>query len=137
MKIEGGLKVFCFVACLALVSQTLACVYALTGSNAPGQEHVRILAVNPEKYVLHVETGEAIDTPVPPDGRTAVAIPAYLSGCKVYLLGVVKVSNGRDPLKDWSIAVISNRRTVRKLSLRQLVKLPTDSEGYRLLKIAG
>jgi len=65
-----------------------------------------------------------------------VGVPAYRRGCSVYLFNEVKVSNGADPLKAWTMTVTSGGKVMRALSLRQLSRLATDSEGFHLLKIA-
>jgi hypothetical protein len=39
-------------------------------------------------------------------------------------------------LKDWQVSVVRNMRSVRTLSLKQLIDLPTDEVGYHLLKVS-
>jgi hypothetical protein len=77
-----------------------------------------------------------IDYPVPADGRVAQGIPAYRRGCSVSLFNAVKVNDGADPLKSWTLTVSSAGTVIRRLSLRQVFYLATDSEGFRLLKVA-
>ena len=74
---------------------------------------------------------------MPPDGHLTIAIPAYGPGCRVYLFGVMKVSNGYDQLKDWTAEISVGGSNVRTLSIRDLIRLPADSEGNRLIKIRG
>jgi hypothetical protein len=54
----------------------------------------------------------------------------------VYLFNEIKVSDGADPLKAWTVTVGSGGRVVRTLSLRQVSHLATDSQGFRVLTIA-
>jgi hypothetical protein len=48
----------------------------------------------------------------------------------------IKVGGGGDDaLKEWEISVLYEVRTLRTLSVKELRELPTDTGGYRLLKI--
>ena len=136
MKIAAnGLGLFCLSTCLAVSVQSLGCAYALPVPSPPSHELVRIVAKSPEAYVFRVDAGLPADYPVPPDGRLRVLIPAHSRGCSVYLFNVMRVSNGHDPLKDWTAHISIGGRSVRTLSLRELARLPVDSEGYHLLGI--
>ena len=138
MKIAGnGLGVSCLSVCLAISLQSLGCVYALQVPAPPAREHFRIVAKTPEVYVLRVKASRTVEYPVPPDGHLTIAIPAYGPGCRVYLFGVMKVSNGYDQLKDWTAEISVGGSNVRTLSIRDLIRLPADSEGNRLIKIRG
>ena len=123
------------VAALCLVDSA-GCSYALPAFTPSSAERVRIVAKSPELLVVHVDAGHTADYPVPADGRLTVGVPAYRRGCSVYLFNEVKVSNGADPLKAWTMTVTSGGKVMRALSLRQLSRLATDSEGFHLLKIA-
>jgi hypothetical protein len=137
MKIAANqLSLISLGACLAILLPSLGCAYALPAPNPPSSERVRIVATSPDAYVLHVDAVRSVDYQVPTDGRVTLTIPAYRHGCSVYLFTLMKVSNGNDPLKEWALRVSANGGDVRKLSLWQLSKLPTDPEGYRLIKVA-
>jgi hypothetical protein len=115
------------------------CAYRLPVITPPSQERVRIIAKSPDRYVVRVDVGHITDYLVPADGRIAVGIPASRPGCGIYLFNAIKVGRivGRidDPLRRWAVAVTSGSTTVRKLSLKQMKKLITDSDGYRLLEV--
>ena len=110
------------------------CTYRLPVISAPSQERVRVIAKSPDLYVVHVDVDHVTDYPVPVDGRVIVGIPAYRPSCGVYLFNSMKVGGADDPLGTWAITVTSGGRTLRKLSVRQMKKLTTDLDGYRLLK---
>jgi len=124
------------VAALCLMFDSAGCSYALPTFTPSSAERVRILAKSPRLLVIHVDAGHKVDYPVPADGRLTVGVPAYRRGCSVYLLNEVKVSNGADPLKAWTVTVTSGGKVMRALSLRQVSRLATDAEGFHLLKIA-
>jgi hypothetical protein len=111
------------------------CAFRLPGLTPPSAERLRIMATAPEMYAVHLETHQATDLPVPPDGRLTVTIPSYRATCGVYLFNSIKLKGENDPLRSWSISVKRSGKTVRKLSVRQLRKLPVDSDGYRLVRI--
>lgn len=122
----------------ALILGSLGCSYALPVPSPAFRERVRVVSPSPERYSLRLTTVRSEDLPVPPDGRLTLSIPPIQRGCTVHFLGI-KVSDGYDPLKDWTVAVNAvnaDGKSLRRLSLTQLNKLPTDPEGYRLWAIA-
>jgi len=124
--------VFLFGSALALTG----CVYRFYGPIPPSQELVQIVDKTPEQYVLQVDDGSVKrQYEVPRDGRVKIAIRSYRFPCGVYLLGTVKVGGYADPLKAWSISITRNGATVRKLSVRAVLKLSTDQAGYHVLKL--
>jgi hypothetical protein len=127
----------CIVAVLCLAFDSAGCSYALPVPAPPSAERVRIVAASPERLIVQVNAGHTIDYTVPADGRLTVGIPAYSRGCSRYLFNAVKVSDGADPLKGWTLTVSSGGKVVRSLSLRQVSHLATDSEGFHLLKIVS
>jgi len=126
---------------LAVVGSALTfglegCTYRLPVISPPSQERIRIIAKSPDLYVVHVDVDHITDYPVPADGRVIVGIPAYRPSCGVYLFNAIKVGGADDPLETWAITVTSGDRTLRKLSVRQVKKLTTDLDGYRLVKLS-
>src|ERR1700726_5311387 len=116
---------------------TLAsCAYRLPAFAPPSQGLIRIVGDAPEQYSVQVNTGTVKEYDVPHDGRIKVGIPAYRPSCGVYLFNAMKVGGADDPLGTWAIPVTSGGRTLRKLSVRQMKKLTTDLDGYRLLKLS-
>jgi len=96
---------------------------------------MRILSQSPERYSLHLETSHPEDVPVPQDGHVSLTIPPFRKGCTVYLLGI-RVSDGYDPRKEWMVEVRERGATVRRMSFRDVAKLKTDADGYRLIKVS-
>ncbi len=122
---------------LAVLAQSLGCAYALPPPTPPWQERLRIVANSPEAYVIRLNADRSHDYPVPADGRMVLTIPAYRHGCRVYLFNLVKISDGYDPVRDWTLEIRNSGGAVRQFSFRQLRKLGTDQEGYRILKVEG
>jgi len=135
MFVGAQYKLVCVVVALGMALASMGCSYALPVATPPSAERVRVLAKSPQLLVIHVDVGHVVDYPVPTDGRLTLGVPAYRRGCSVYLLNEVRVSDGTDPLKAWTVTVSSNGKSLRALSLRQLSHLATDSEGFRLLEI--
>jgi hypothetical protein len=98
-------------------------------------ERVGVIAKSPQLPVVHVDADPMIDCPVPADGRVALGIPAHRRGGSVSLFNAGKVGDG-DPLKSWTLTVSSAGTVIRRLSLRQVSYLATDSGGFSLLKVA-
>jgi len=73
---------------------------------------------------------------VPSSGRLLVTIPSYHT-CGIYLFNVVKVRSENAPFREWGISIIRSGKMVRKLSLQDIADLPTDNDGYHLLRITG
>lgn len=141
-------------ALAAFVASSEACAYRLYAPVPPSEERVRLVARNPNRYVLHIEEVEptvpkskASGAPhvhvarvanyqIPTDGQVTIRIPSYRPNCGVYLFNVIRVGGaGDDALKLWEVSILSGVRAVRVLSLKQVRDLPTDEAGYRMLKI--
>lgn len=126
---------FLLAVSFSLMLGALGCSYALPPVSPASQERVRVISRLPGRASLRVVTTRSEDLSVPPDGRLTFSIPPTRRGCTVRFLGI-KVSDGYDPFKDWTVAVYADSKRLRRLSLIQLNKLPTDPGGYRLLEIA-
>ena len=111
------------------------CTYRLYAYHPPSQERVKIIARSPNLYAVHVDPVDKKAYPVPADGKILVSIPTYRPTCGVYLFNQIKIGGTHDPLGTWAVTVTSGRRTARKLSIRQMQHLMTDSDGYRLLSV--
>jgi len=108
------------------------CVYALRPSNLPSQQKLCLQAAAPKQYSIQV--ADKFEYPVPSDGRVIVEIPPLERGCATYLFGIIKVSD-RSPQDVRAVNLKREGRIIKKLSLNDLAKLPTDGEGYRLIKL--
>jgi len=113
-----------------------SCEYRLYGFIPPSQELIQIVAKTPGPYVVQLQTGNLTRKyEVPLDGRVTVVVPTYRLPCGVYLLNAVKVGGYGDPLKGWNVSVTRDGSTVRELSVRAVLKLPVDRDGYRTLRL--
>lgn len=123
-----------FVACSVLALTN--CTYRLYAPVPPWQEPVQIVAKTPEEYMVQVDTENSHHQyDVPHDGRVRIAIPPSQPPCGVYLFNAVKVGGYGDPVEGWSVSLNRNGKTVRKLSVRAVLKLSTDPDGYHVLKL--
>ncbi len=134
--IRSRFKLACAIAAFCLMLILMGCSYALPIVTPPSAERVRLVAKSPESLIVHVDVGHSMEYSVPADGRLTIGIPAYQRGCTRYLFNAIKVSDGVDPLKNWTLTVSSSTKAMRTLSLRQVSQLARDSEGFRLLKIS-
>ncbi len=117
---------------MALSALLCGCVNALRPDNQPSQEKLHLQSPTPQEYSIRV--ADKTDYPVRADGRVTVDVPRLERGCATYLFGVVKVKDG-SPYNVPAIHLNKNNRTIRKLSLNDLAKLPVDEEGYHLVKV--
>ena len=117
---------------LAMCAALTGCVHADGPYNQPSQEKLRLESKVPQAYAVQV--ADKAEVPVGADGRVVVEIPRLQRRHKTYLFGVAKVSES-SPEDVAAIALKKEGRTVRKLSLNDLKGLPTDGEGYKLLKV--
>ena len=122
------------VSLIGSVLMFASCTYRLPAPAPPSHELIRIVANAPEQYAVQVNTETVNEYEVPHDGRVKIVIPPYRPSCGVYLFNAIKVGGYSDPLKSWSISVSRNGKTVSKLSLRAIQKLPTDQAGYRMVR---
>jgi len=114
--------------CVALTG----CVHADGPYNQPSQEKLQLESKAPQAYTVQV--ADKAEVPVGADGRVVVEIPRLQRSHKTYLFGVAKVGES-SPEDVAAIALKKDGRTVRTLSLNDLKHFPTDSEGYRVLKV--
>jgi len=70
---------------------------------------------------------------VPSDGRVSLDIPPYRAGCSEYLFGI-RIQRGADPFTEKTLDLVVDGKLAGQFSLKQLVALSTDLEGYHLLK---
>lgn len=117
---------------LILCACLCGCVTALHPYNQPSKEKLRLQSAMPEQYTVRV--AENTDFQVAPDGRVIVDVPQLERGCATYLFGVMKVKDSSSEDVP-AIHLKKGGRTVRKLSLNDIAKLPVDDEGYHLVKV--
>lgn len=120
------------VSLLAMCAALAGCVHTDGPYNQPSQEKLRLESKVPQAYAVQV--ADRAEVPVGADGRVVVEIPRLQRRHGTYLFGVAKVSES-SPEDMAGIALKKEGRTVRKLSLNDLKGLPTDGDGYKLLKV--
>jgi len=122
---------------LVLVSMLMSagCAYRLPVFRPPFQQQIKVVARNPENYVLRLGIIEPHDYHVPGDGRVTLDIPSYRAACSGYLIDKILVRPGADPFSKKRIDVVVGGKITRQLSLKDISRLPTDSEGYHLLRV--
>ena len=142
-------RTLCLVVIVGVLSLGLeSCVYR-TYSHPASRERVRLIGRSPDVSVVRVDTSYSVrhrsgiqqfdrvtDYQVPADGRVVVGIPAYRPNCDVYLFNWIKLWGGDGPVESWAISVTSGGRAVRRLPIKHVKKLRTDSDGYRLLRLS-
>jgi hypothetical protein len=123
-----------FLVSLPLAFVASGCVYALHVSSQPTDVKLRVQASQPQQFVVRVAVEQPADYLVSSDGRVEFTVPRFSNGCDVYLFGVIKTRDGSAE----SVRVVELRhaeRALRRLSLSQIAKLPTDAAGYSIVKI--
>ena len=110
------------------------CVNALHVASQPTDVKLRVQTSQPAQHMVRVALEQSADYPVASDGRVEFTVPRFSNGCDVYVFGVIKTRDGSAE----SVRVVELRRAervVRRLSLAQIAKLPTDEAGYSIVKI--
>jgi hypothetical protein len=116
------------------------CVTACGPGRHPPPQKLQIVAPSPASYTVqvlptHQYPDEPVATPVPSDGRVQFDVPINTPHCKQYLFGVIRLNPDGRPEAKRRIRVMEGKKTVRKLSVDDISKLPADAEGYHLLKL--
>jgi hypothetical protein len=123
-----GRTAYAVLACLLLLT---GCVNIDGPSNLPSIEKIRVLTSAPNKHSIQIHESAF---PLDENGRANVAVPQFGMHCQLYLFGVLKV-NDYSPYKTREIEVLTGDKVIKRLSLDQLSKLPTDDAGYHLVPI--
>jgi hypothetical protein len=116
---------------LALAAQ-FGTVQALSIGSPPAQFRLRILNSS-SNSVIRVSWPEAKNFPVSTSGEVVVDVPRLPGSCSLICCGII-LRDG-SPYNRKVIEVLRDGRLVRKLSLRQLQRLPLDSSGARKLAL--
>ena len=123
---------------IPLVLGSAGCAFHLSAPIPMAPQQLRLITTARQKdYVLHVEGVRPRDYQIPVDGRVKFDAPLRLTrGCSVYLFDLIKISGGDDPNKAKIIDLIAGGRTLRRLSMRDFFSLPSDADGYHVLKVS-
>jgi hypothetical protein len=103
-------------------------------ASQPTDVKLRVQASQPQQHTVRVALEQTADYSVAADGRVEFTVPRFSHGCDVYVLGFIKTRDGSAE----SVRVVEVRRSeqvLRRLSLAQISKLPTDEAGYSVVKI--
>ena len=122
-----------FLMLLPLAYFASGCVYALHVASRPTAVKLGIHALRPEVYLVRVAAKEAAEYPIPSDGRVQFVVPSLQNGCDVYLFGVVRKRDA-SPEQVPVIELRHGERLIRRLSLKQVAKLPQDDAGYSIVR---
>jgi len=118
---------------VAIVALAVGLNLGLPPYNAPST-HNLVLNVNGHRtYKIQVQSTMLIDFPVSKDGRVTVDIPVLPRSCSWRWFGLTIVD--RSPYGRRVIQVVCDGKVMRRLSIRELEKLPLDESGAHKLKL--
>src|SRR5207247_2169525 len=96
---------------------------------------LRLQARSPENYSVRVAThGSTNDFAFADGGRATVHVPPMGPGCSSHLFGVIQVYD-ESPFAWRVVHVLRGDEVVRRLSLKQVARLPQDSHEYHMVRI--
>jgi hypothetical protein len=101
------------------------CISPTMPYNSRGRYHLHISALSPEGYLVSV--GDRIYT-VPDSGRLAVDLPGLHRGRRTLLLGIQVRNVSANDIP--AILISNKKRTIRKLTPNDLLKLPREPDGF-------
>ncbi len=123
-----------FLAVLPLAFLASGCVCALHVSSQPTDVKLRVQASQPLQFTVRIALKQPAHHSASADGRVEFTVPRFSNGCNVYVFGLVKTRDGSAE----NVRIVEVRRAqrvLRKLSLAQIAKLPTDGAGYSLVRV--
>ena len=127
-------RTFRFLAFFSLTLLASGCVCALHESSAETQLKLRLQSPQPEQLTVRVALEPSVDYQADQSGHVEFTVPRFSHGCDLYVFGVVKTRDGS--AEDVRIVEVRRgQRVLRKLSLAEIAKLLTDTEGYRIVGI--
>ena len=118
---------------LVLTAMLTGCAYRLPAGTVPSQQRLKVAGVSAEPYVVRLRIHDPNEYRVAMDGRITIDVPADRGECSVYLFDLIRVQRGVNPLTAKRFEIVQGDKNVRKLSLKEIVELPMDAEGYHLL----
>lgn len=126
-----ALIVLGILAAVALVAM-FGTIQAMEKGSPPTQYRV-VLSDSSTNYGIRVTWPITNDFVVSKTGEALIDVPALPHGCSLICLGV-KLTDG-SPRSRKVIDVLRGGSVVRRLSLRELDRLPSDSSGARKLEL--
>jgi hypothetical protein len=129
-----------FLGLLAIATSQSGCVTACGPGRCPPRQKVRLVTDSPTNYTIRVSpthrySDEAVDTSVGGDGHVEFDVPVYTPHCKQYLFGVIRLNPDGRPEAERRIRVMQGEKTIRKMSVDDIAKLPKDEGGFYTLKL--
>jgi hypothetical protein len=103
--------------------------------NVPSRWNLMIVGRPQDGYTVRVNASEVRDFPVDSDGRATIDVARLPRASSIYLFNLVRLSEGVQPQTEKAIEVADGGKTIAKLSLDDMSKLPSDSNGYRVLRL--
>ena len=128
-------NIIAVAALCALAVSHLGCTYALLGPVPSSTRKVKLVSNVPSTYDIQMDLREPWEYHTDSEGKVDITLPAYRPPCKVYLFNIVKVGGGREYPGHWRVKIISQGKTLHRLSIRDIDRLPVDSEGYHVLRL--
>lgn len=122
-----------FAVVLLVVGSVLAGCICVDGPyNQPTEVKLRLVGETARQYTVEVlDKGEV---QVDSDGSVALDIPRIQRSHSTYLFGVIRVRTSK--AENMPIIILKKgRHAFCRLSLKDLERLPTDVDGYKLLKV--
>lgn len=135
IRSAAGINWSSMIRCAALLLLSLisaGCAYRLGVASPPQIHRIRILTIG--DAAISVRVGDK-DFSEREDGAIAFQVPGGGRRCDVYLFDVIPIPQVPDKSEELPIVLISNGLELRRWSLREFLKLPTDSDGARVLKL--
>jgi hypothetical protein len=121
------------VAVAVAVTAHFGIIWAMEKGSPAVQYRVFIATEGPTNYVIRVVWPHTNTFSISTDGEGLIDIPALPRGCSLVCLGM-KLQDG-SPYNWKVIEVLRDGRVVRRLSLRQIDRLPADTSGRRTLSL--
>lgn len=123
------------VLCLfCVVLDLCGCAYVLHPVAPSLQQRIRVLAKSPEEFSFRSKFTSVQAYDVPADGRVTLDFPAHRPGCTALLFGI-PITRPADRYNSKSIEVTHAGKLIRKLSIKDVSALPTQADGYHVLRL--
>jgi hypothetical protein len=123
--------VLAILVALALVAM-FGTIRAMEKGSPPTQYRV-ILSGSTTNYEIRVTWPATNEFAVSKTGEAVIEVPALPHGCSLICLGI-KLTDG-SPRSRKVIDVLQNGNVIRRFSLRELDRLPSDGTGVRKLEL--
>jgi hypothetical protein len=127
------------VTMLVAVALALAAAYVfgtalvMSTRSPPVQYRIVVISKQPTNCTIRVTWPHTNEFHVSSSGEALVDVPALPGGCSQVCLGI-KLSDGSQYGRK-VIELVRDDRVVRRLSLRQMERLPEDASGRRKISL--